>query len=81
MVDQDFADETEFLVLASENSSVTERKAISLEREVEDIKKAEYELMDQNYRDYFSDERSRTFDEIAEYNFNKEEFESKYGAI
>ena len=42
LVDQDFADETEFLVLASENSSVTERKAISLEREVEDIKKAEY---------------------------------------
>ena len=42
LVNQDFSDETEFLVLASENSSVTERKALSLEREVEDIKKAEY---------------------------------------
>lgn len=45
----------------------------------DDMKNAEYELMEQNYRDYFSDERSRTFDEIAEYNFNKEEFEKNYG--
>ena len=42
LVDNNYKDETEFLVLASENSSVTERKAISLEREVEGIKKAEY---------------------------------------
>ena len=42
LVDNDYKDETEFLVLASENSSVTERKAVSLEREVESIKKAEY---------------------------------------
>lgn len=42
LVENNYNDETEFLVLASENSSVTERKAISLEREVEGIKKAEY---------------------------------------
>ena len=32
----------DFLVQASDNSAIAERKAISLEREVEDIKKAEY---------------------------------------
>ena len=37
-----YKDETEFLLQSADNSSVTERKAISLEREVEDIKKAEY---------------------------------------
>ena len=42
LVNQDFEDEMEFLVQASDNSSITERKAVSLEREVEDIKKAEY---------------------------------------
>jgi hypothetical protein len=45
----------------------------------DDVLNAESALMDKNYRDYFSDERSRTFDEIAEYNFNKEEFEKNYG--
>lgn len=42
LVNQDFEDEMEFLVQAADNSSITERKAVSLEREVEDIKKAEY---------------------------------------
>ena len=32
----------DFLVMAAENSSVCERRAIALEREVEDIKKAEF---------------------------------------
>ena len=42
LVENNMKDETEFLVQAADNSSVTERKAITLEREVEDIKKAEY---------------------------------------
>ena len=42
LVNNNYEDETEFLLQAAENSSVTERKAISLEREVEDMKKAEY---------------------------------------
>lgn len=42
LVENNMKDETEFLVQAADNSSVTERKAIALEREVEDIKKAEY---------------------------------------
>lgn len=42
LVMDNIKDETEFLIQAADNSSVTERKAIALEREVEDIKKAEY---------------------------------------
>ena len=42
LVKNDFSEEVEFLVQAADNSSIAERKAISLEREVEDIKKAEY---------------------------------------
>ena len=42
LVNQDYEDEMEFLIQAADNSSITERKAVSLEREVEDIKKAEY---------------------------------------
>jgi len=42
LVNNDFSDEMDFLVQASDNSTITERKAIDLEREVEDIKKAEY---------------------------------------
>ncbi len=42
LVENDFKDQSEFLIQAAENSSVTERKALSLEREVEDMKKAEY---------------------------------------
>ena len=32
----------EFLIMAAENSSMCERRAVSLERDIEDIKKAEY---------------------------------------
>ncbi len=42
LVENNFEDQSEFLFQAAENSSVTERKALSLEREVEDMKKAEY---------------------------------------
>lgn len=42
LVENDFNDETEFLIQAADNSSITERKAVSLERDVEDVKKAEY---------------------------------------
>ena len=42
LTDLDYKDETEYLLQCADNSSIMERKAISLEREVEDIKKAEY---------------------------------------
>ena len=42
LVNQDFSDEMAFLIQTADNSSVLERKAIALEREVEDIKKAQY---------------------------------------
>ena len=42
LVDNDFSDETEYLIQCADNSSITERNAISLERDVEDMKKAEY---------------------------------------
>lgn len=42
LCNNDYSDKMEFLVQAAENSSVTERNAVALEREVEDIKKAEY---------------------------------------
>ena len=42
LVGLDYSDETEYLLQCADNSSIMERKAISLEREVEDIKKAEY---------------------------------------
>lgn len=42
LVLNDFADKTEFLDQAALNSSVTERRAMLLERDVEDMKKAEY---------------------------------------
>ena len=42
LVEQNYQDETSFLIQAADNSSVNERKAMSLQREVEDMKKAEY---------------------------------------
>lgn len=43
------------------------------------VKEAEYNLMDKNYRDFFSDDSNKTMEEIAEYNFEKENFENTYG--
>lgn len=42
LVENDFSDEMEYLIQCADNSSITERNAISLERDVEDMKKAEY---------------------------------------
>lgn len=44
-----------------------------------DIQKAEKDLTLKSYKDYFSDESGREIEEIAEYNFQKEEFEKNYG--
>ena len=42
LCEHDYTDRMEYLVQVADNSSVTERNAVALEREVEDIKKAEY---------------------------------------
>lgn len=42
LCENDYSDQMEYLIQVADNSSVCERNAISLEREVEDLKKAEY---------------------------------------
>lgn len=44
-----------------------------------EMNEAENRIIDQSFKDYFADNSNKEFDEIAEYNFNKEEFEKKYG--